>query len=397
MIISLKIKNFYSIKEEQLLDLSVRDNKDDSFGYCNSLEGKISKFSMLVGANASGKTNILRGLSFLQWFISRPDVLVPTNSGFQFPHKSFFGNEDPTNFEVMFEIDKKIYSYFLSLDKAKVIEEKLSVKQEINIKTGTSLIFHRKFNKTSNLYDILPDKIDNVSTKLDIFMRPDIGIVSIGSILNIPQITLLNNYWRNIKTNVNVAGYVGDILPIDIIAISQNQIRRVKIEKILKKFDIGLEELWIDVQTTAPRNFFIRSVKEKHIFEGIKYENDIQDASNGTKRLISVLLRLINAFENGTPVILDELDIFLHPAILEEIVDMFFDEEINAKNAQLFFSSHSHAVMNKLDKYQIVITQKNDKGYTEIKRLDSFGPEVRNDDNFYKKYTTGIYSGIPNL
>ena len=106
---------------------------------------------------------------------------------------------------------------------------------------------------------------------------------------------------------------------------------------------------------------------------------------------------MTSSLQKGTPVIIDELDAYLHPKIVAELVALFLDEEKNTKNAQLIFSSHSHSVMNTLDKYQIFITEKNEYGATELGRLDDFGVGVRNDENFYNKYIAGYYGGVPKI
>jgi len=62
----------------------------------------------------------------------------------------------------------------------------------------------------------------------------------------------------------------------------------------------------------------------------------------------------------------------------------------------LLFSSHSHLILSKLDKYQIILTEKNKKGESEAWRLDEVAG-VRADDNYYAKYMAGAYGAFPRL
>ena len=93
---------------------------------------------------------------------------------------------------------------------------------------------------------------------------------------------------------------------------------------------------------------------------------------------------------------MDEFDVNLHPEIVSTLFDLFIQPETNPYNAQLLFSSHSHRILTKLDKYQIVLTEKNEKGESEAWRLDSVSG-VRADDNYYEKYITGTYGAVPKL
>jgi predicted ATPase len=94
--------------------------------------------------------------------------------------------------------------------------------------------------------------------------------------------------------------------------------------------------------------------------------------------------------------VLDEFDVNLHPEMVLALFELFIQPETNPKNAQLLFSTHSHQILSKLDKYQIILTEKNDKGESESWRLDEMSG-VRADDNYYSKYIAGAYGAVPKL
>lgn len=396
MIISLKVSNFYSIKGEQTLDLSVGKQAPDNYGYSPAVIDRVSKLGMIVGANASGKTNILKAIALLKWLALRQER--QENLTLQNLYKGFFGNEKPTKFEIVFETNSIRYEYTISLLKDKIQKEVLKQTKDISVKTGTATLFSRTFNEKSSSYAI-KSNIKGLPTELDLIQRDDISIFAIGAILNVPLLVELTNYWKAISDNVTLSGWdFMDALPfLDLIELDKDPAIKSKVEKLLRKYDLGLEEVFIEKTEVAPNQFSLTGSKERHNFKGKMYESEMSDASRGTKRLIPLLRRIIPALQTGAPVILDELDAFLHPKIVTELVGIFLDEEKNEKGAQLIFSSHSHSVMNMLDKYQIFITEKNEEGVTEVSRLDSFGAEVRNDENFYSKYISGYYGGTPKL
>jgi hypothetical protein len=79
------------------------------------------------------------------------------------------------------------------------------------------------------------------------------------------------------------------------------------------------------------------------------------------------------------------------------LFDLFVDPNTNSKNAQLLLSTHSHLILGKLDKYQIVLVEKNKDGISESWRLDEMGSDVRADDNYYAKYIAGAYGAVPKI
>lgn len=397
MIISLKVENFYSIKGEQVFDLSVSKQAPDNFGYSSSVIDKerISKLGMIVGANASGKTNILKALAFLQWLILKQER--QENALLQNNYKKFFSSNEPTKFEVVFERSEVRYEYSISLSKEKILKEVLKQTKSVKAKTGTATIFSKNLDEKSGKYTI-KSNLKGFPTEIDIVQRNDISIFGIGAILNIPLLVELTTYWRNVGTNVVASGWHFDSLGIvDLIALDNDKNLKSKVEQVLRKYDLGLDEVFIEKTEITPNQFSLTSSREKHIFKGKVYESDMADASRGTQKLIGVLRLIISSLQNGSPVVLDELDAYLHPSIVSELVNIFLDEEKNDKNSQLIFSSHSHSVMNTLDKYQIFIAEKNEEGSTELSRLDEFGSDVRNDENFYTRYISGYYGGVPKL
>ena len=83
MIHSFSCKNFYSFGKEVKVDFTVNDNAPQDNGYFKAKSGtRLSKIEAVIGPNASGKTNLLKVLPFIKWFIvesfkSDADELVP--------------------------------------------------------------------------------------------------------------------------------------------------------------------------------------------------------------------------------------------------------------------------------------------------------------------------------
>ena len=102
------------------------------------------------------------------------------------------------------------------------------------------------------------------------------------------------------------------------------------------------------------------------------------------------------AVENGGVAVIDEIDAYLHPDIVEAFVDLFIDPATNPYNAQLVFSTHNHRILNSLDSRQIVLVEKNESGRTEAWRLDEV-EGVKSTDNYYTRYISGAYDARPKI
>ncbi len=98
----------------------------------------------------------------------------------------------------------------------------------------------------------------------------------------------------------------------------------------------------------------------------------------------------------GGVAVLDEIDVSLHPEMVVALFNLFSQPETNPKNAQMLFSTHSHLILSKLDKYQIILVEKNQNGVSESWRLDEMSG-VRADDNYYSKYIAGAYGAVPRI
>lgn len=70
MLHRLEIENFYSIRDAQVLDLTTGYSKEPErlAPIFSNSDSRAPKVVALFGANASGKSNVLKALSFLQWF-----------------------------------------------------------------------------------------------------------------------------------------------------------------------------------------------------------------------------------------------------------------------------------------------------------------------------------------
>ncbi len=404
MIHSFSCKNFYSFAEDCSVSFVVNEKAPNNHGYFLTPSGtRLSKIETVIGPNASGKTNLLKVLPFIKWLIADSSNINPTTP---LPVKSFMFGErknKPIKLSADFEIDGNIYTYSFILEEKKIVLEELKVKNKTKQKMTSKKIFSRQWNRKSGEYE-LNDKSFNLPNGFENSIRPNASIISIAVRLGHKESLKFFDYWKKVETNVIEAGWIGDhLLPnanqqlieaLDFYSESKNETLKKEAEKLLSRFDLGLESF--KIKKEKKENSFSMNVKVAHFFNNRTEYLPMQYESSGTKQLFILLKTILLVLANGGVAVLDEFDVNLHPEIVLSLYELFIHPETNPNNAQLFFSTHSHLVLNKLDKYQIILTEKNEKGESESWRLDDVSG-VRADDNYYAKYIAGAYGAVPKL
>jgi len=402
MIHSFSCKNFYSFGELTTLDFEVNNNAPENNGYFPAKSGtRLSKVETVIGPNASGKTNLLKILPLLKWLIVESFNIKPEAN---LPIQSFaFGEakDQPTELSVVFEIDGKIYTYAFTLNKQRILSEELTAIEFVKEKKGNKKLFARTWNDATSRYDFESENF-NLPKEFDNLLRSNASVIGTAFRLNHKESQEIAKFWQQIETNVIEAGWIGDhLLPNSIAQLgeafdffSENSALKEEAEKLLCRFDIGLSGF--EIIKEKKENGFSLNVRASHMFNGQKQYLPVQYESSGTKQLFVLLKSMLLALENGSVAIVDEFDVNLHPEMVMALFDLFIQPETNPKNAQLLLSTHSHMLLSKLDKYQIILVEKNENGVSESWRLDEVS-DVRADENYYSKYIAGAYGAVPKI
>ncbi|MCK9373268.1 MAG: ATP-binding protein [Sulfuricurvum sp.] len=377
MILEFGAKNFYSFKEGFEINLRSNDQKT----------GQNVAFNVLAikGANASGKTNVLKLLQFIQSFVLNSFSEIKPEEKILI--RSFFRCDAPIEIFIAFLQDNIEYSYELILTEDEVISEKISRKQKRDVQ-----IIQREKNTISTI-----SEFDELKT---IKIRSNVSIISMALQYEINCIKPLAQLFQSIKTNVSPFGRNEQPLH-DHDTISKfyydNQDIFEFVIKVLKQSDTGIDNIKIlDRQDDTgnivyfPIFYFRNNSSDSKILT-------FYEQSSGTKSLYLQLGNYAIALRHGRTLILDEFDINLHPDILPMLVDFFDDPVKNVKNAQLIFTTHNTDIMDKLGKYRVVLVNKEDNE-SFLYRLDEIpGDILRNDRPITPIYKAGKIGGKPKL
>jgi AAA15 family ATPase/GTPase len=401
MLIEFKVKNFRSIKDEMVLSMLASSDKSHNTNLitCEALnDDRLLKTAAIYGANASGKSNIIKAFSTMVRIINTSHSY---QKGAKLDYDPFrFDSENkakPTEFQVVFIIDDVKYIYYFSYDDSKIIDESLHYYPN----GRKALIFDRK-NTTDFEF-----KIDETVQRFNSEKTPE-------NVLYLSRATQLNyeltaNAFKWFSEHVIVISstdtpqyfdYTSDLI------INKN--KKIEILAALKAADIGIEDInaeRTDVKLddlpeelpTELKKILIgkKQLRIKTIHHGESYDLS-QFESDGTQRIYSLIGPIISTIEGGGIIVLDELDTKLHHFLNVLIIGFFHDSKNQA--SQLIFTTHNTQLLTQeiFRRDQIWFTEKNpDAGSTELYSLLEF--HQRKDTNIREGYLAGRYGAIPFL
>ena len=395
MLNSFKVTNFHSIGKTQELSLviakkDILDNSAKSFDDDKAL----NLVSCIVGHNASGKTNILKALTFLAWFVNNSYEAkldeIPIDK-----HKLWL--DKPTKFELDFVDGGINYFYSLELDNHTIVSEYFGRK----ITRGFTCIF--QYTRTGDAWKFKSPKLKINLKDLKRFKeRKRVSVLS--SLVQLGYIDSLD-FFENSHSNVDRRGMLGNLNFNDLFDLSShlNEDRELlsRLSGFIKEVDLGVDSFGF--RELVLKNKSEEDSNKYQILEAIhnstkgEFKLNVFEESNGTQQSILLLTKILPILNTGGLVIVDEIEAGLHPYLARKIVSLFEKKETNPQNAQLIFSTHQHMLLNDRTKTQIFLVEKDAESFeSEIYRLDDV-EDVRNDENYFQKYITGVYGATPKI
>jgi AAA15 family ATPase/GTPase len=121
---------------------------------------------------------------------------------------------------------------------------------------------------------------------------------------------------------------------------------------------------------------------------------NLYDESQGTLKSIVIFIISSSVIQSGGLMVVDELNIKLHPLLLKFVIDLFKNEK---SRAQLVYTTHDTTLLDTkfFRRDQVWFVEKDDFGYSKLTALSDF--KIRSDASFEKDYLSGVYGGIPTL
>ena len=383
MIIDIHLSNFYSIDNDITLSLqAVNLRGKQALALKNNVfmcgDEKLLKSVVIYGANASGKSNVIKAI--------RACVKLILNSHnhnedtvFDFEPFKFADSEKLSHFAIRFLIDSIEYEYSFSLTKSEIFTESLYFYPH----GKKSLVFTRDETKGKNKKDIYSfgrrikrplDVAESTSRKTLFIYR--------ASQMDRDIAKKVFTYFKN-KVILDYA----DFSPIVVEENLKNN--KEALLRLLKVADSDIVDIKLIKRDETLPDLSIRTYHRQKPSVAFDF---VAEESNGTKVLFKLMLTILTVVKEGGLLLVDELENSLHVKLIEFILNLFNGSD----SAQLIFTTHNTYLLNlkKFRKDQIYFVNKDVNGSSDLYSLYDF-KDVKDGLDVEKAYLQGQFDAIP--
>lgn len=382
-------KNFASFKEGAEISFEFDGNTPESVSYGKEIGTVLG----VKGANGSGKTNILKAITFLYCFCTRRMNTTRKNSEgkdeTRIPLDSFFGSDEVTEFYIDFVVDDCSYYYEVDLKESGILREELRRKSGLK-----EVIF------LSRVGNEVAHSVKEYSELKKIKLKSDQSLISLVSEYDfhaeMHDLHNINHNLTKILFNVGAEGYRLQ-KDDDFFTVSKmyhdNEFAFEFMKNLVMGVDDGISDISIEESKDAAKGESFFYPIFHHSNEGSNYPIGLSSESMGTKSLYLQLHRYWLTLSMGGLLVVDEFDTHLHAMILPEIIELFVNPEINKYGAQLIVTAHNTEILDALGRYRTVLVNK-ENNVSYCYRLDDVSM-LRNDRLLSPFYTKGKIGGVP--
>ena len=391
MILEFCVTNYLSIKDELKLSFvasTLKENLSETNDTIPLSDTGMSivRSAVIYGANASGKSNVLKALNFYKRFII--DSFKNSQAGESIEVENFRLNSttvnEPTTMEATFSDGDTIYRYGFEVTDKAVCTEWLY--QRVNRKRAKEVeVFYREDGnttvhpKSSLLQELVNKKM----------VRENALLLSTAAQFNDPKAVAILKWLNDMQV---LFCSEDDKLWQQAIKHLDNEALRNRIVAFAKYADLGIESIAkIDNQIVSSHRQYDNEGRE---INNVTFSFNSNE-SEGTIKYFSLAYPIIDALDNGKRIVIDELDSKLHPLLVKKIITLFNSSETNPKGAQFLFTTHDTFLLsaNLFRRDQVWFTQKDNFGATEAYSLAEY--KVRRTSPFEKDYLQGKYGATP--
>lgn len=433
MLIEFRVKNFRSLRDEQVLSMVASSDKElrDTHVVETGLRAApgLLKAAAIYGANASGKSTVIRALQVMREVVIgsavrfRPGQALP-GQPFRLDSQSV---SEPIEFEVTFLRDDVRWQYGFSMTTERVVSEHLLVYKAFKPQRWYERCYDAETNK--DVYEFGPG-LKGQKQVWEAATRPNALFLSTAVQLNSEVLRPVFDWF---ETGLVIFNEYVSIRPETAIKMLQDPTGQERLCSFLKAADISLAG--IQVQTRKRKisgelkeliGKVIDSSREDglsdvlgdsaheedalpdeieeynfhflHETENGAAEFSIRDESSGTRNLLFLGVPVLDILSSGKTLLVDELDTSLHTLLVRELVRLFNFPRTNTGNAQLIFTTHDTSLLDAEGLFrrdQIWFMEKGGDQASSLIALSEYSP--RKNEALERGYLMGRYGGIPFL
>lgn len=392
MIQELKIRNYKSFRDE--VELSFEPSDNDRYNSVVEMPDgvKLLRFAVVLGANASGKSNLLDGVEFLRRFWNT----LPSTNDDGTDVQPFLLRKDAllfdTEFELKFYVDRIRYWYKLKVNPEKVCHESLYV----YLSNRPTKVFCREdVNGVSKL---------NFNPAVVKLSQAEIEVMTMNCLRNMSLLAALKKVNVSVSYLDNMRRWIDNrILPLQSGALSSlsndakkhiadNEDFREYLLQFAKEADFNISD--IKIQKMAA--LFGHKVENSDGTQIFILPESCQ--STGTKRMVEIESMIYEQLKRQAFLCIDEIEASMHPNLMEYILSKFVNTTDN--ESQLLVSTHYDPILKDIDdifgKDSVWFTEKEKDGNSQLFSLVDF-KGLNKLSSIHRAYMNGRFGALPNV
>jgi AAA15 family ATPase/GTPase len=432
MLINFSVENFRSFGDEQTLNMIASGRFQGHEEHCVPIgdTGKsVLRAGVVYGANAAGKSNLVRAIMFAQNMIRDPQQFRKL----ALTQFRFATDAKPSSFEIRFLVNGQVFVYGYTVTQKAVVEEWL----EATSPAGRSIELFSRNEQQIQIGDLKPfgAEAEASARALKAFQvlgpRPDqlllnkivdLPTPSRGELLErvawwftdcltvIPADMTFGPLLHFLDEEPGFRRFAAEFLlsigtGINDLHIEQSEISAENLPKqVLEMLQVPREQetrvllgsasVNLQLDPDNPTRVIRRNLAARHRVGEATYSLPFQDESDGTQRCLNLLPALYHLTTRCKVFIIDELDRSLHP-LLSHAFLRFFIESCPGACQQMIVTTHETHLLDQelLRRDEIWLVEKDKSQQTQLYSLADM--KIRNDLRLEKGYLQGRFGAIP--
>ena len=414
MLVEFRVKNFRSLRDEQVLSLVA--SKDKTLEDTHTLETGLKAAPSLVrsaaiyGANAGGKSNLIKALQYMRGVVMESATIIQPGQTYAVQPFRLDAESasQPTEFEVTFILDGVRYQYGFAMTAQRIVSEHLLVYKAFKPQRWFDRYFDENTGK--DVYDFGPG-LKGPKNLWEGATRPNALFLSMAVQLNSEALRPVFGWFADGLVILNEQAQVGPQVSIQMLKQAEG---RKQICDFLSAADISIADIEVVTRKVPGQALHFDLVAGKtevrteemeehqlrfsHVTEQGKAVFDLMDESNGTRSLFLLAGPVMDILRKGLTLVMDELDTSLHTLLVRELVRLFHRPEVNTGGAQLIFTTHDTSLLdapNLFRRDQVWFVEKDRDQASALVSLSEFSP--RKNEALERGYLMGRYGAVPFL
>ena len=421
MLLNFAVTNYRSIKERQVFSMLAVDGLPHKESLIHGKDGiSILPVALLFGANASGKSNILRAFGTMRQMVLNSVRLNPDDTLDEY--EPFLLDEESRNNNTEFEAEftirgeggiEQLYRYGFAFSESLITEEWLYRHE----KSNEIELFYRDRNKVQVNEMTFPEgkgKEDTLnSNRLFLSLIAQLNGTQSKEIISwfdsekfvtasqIEEYRIVTSSLLKYKKNLIVLDDIVEFIDMALTFLSNIDMGITKLS--IKEESAALtKDISDELKKVHPKVGELESTHNRYNRQGEIIGQEVfsieHNESEGTQKITELLGLFFMIIWDGRLLVIDELDAKLHPLLTRAIIQLFTNSKINQHGAQLVFTTHdtNQLHLDYVRRDEIWFAEKSPVEATELYshiEFKDFDPSM----DITEQYVNGRYGAIPRI